>query len=748
MIVTRSVEAYLVSDAASVREALAKARRGRVRTLFVVDDSGRLVGALSSGDVHGWLLAQSDVDLACPVGRACNRSVRSLPAGTAPGAIAAAFTDSIDALPLLDDRGRLVSIAFRGRPLLRIGERAIGPGEPVFVVAEIGNNHNGSVERAVELIERAREAGADCVKFQLRDLGHLYGGAVERDEGEDLGSQYVLDLLRRFNLTPEQMAQVFEHARARGILPLCTPWDLPSLRALEACGLDAYKIASADLTHHELLRAAAESGRPLLVSTGMSSEAEIRDAVRLLGECGAAFVLLHCNSTYPTPYKDVNLRYLTRLAEIAQVPVGYSGHERGWSVPVAAVALGACVIEKHLTLDRELEGSDHKVSLLPDEFRAMVDAIRATEAALGCGDSERALSQGERLNREALAKSLAAAVDLVPGDVITRDKLTVVSPGRGLQPDRLPELLGRSVSREMARGGLFYASDLQSESFEPRDFEFERPWGLPVRFHDFRELTAEVQPDFVEFHLSYRDLELDPADYLPVHSELGLVVHAPELFARDRVLDLASEDPAERALGCENLARVVELTRRLTAFFARPRRPLIVANLGGFSADAPLDPARRAELYARVEDGLSRIDTRGVEIVPQTMPPFPWHFGGQRYHNLFLAADEIADFCRRRGARICLDLSHTKLACNHYGWDLAAFMASVGEFVAHLHVSDARGVDGEGLPIGEGEIDFHHFAQLARRHCPGASFIPEVWQGHKNKGEGFWKALAKLEGLL
>jgi len=748
MIVTRNVEAYVVSDVASVREALDRARRTRVRTLFVVDGSGRLVGALSSGDLSRWLLAQDAVDLSSPVGLACNRSASSLPVETAPREIAARFTDRIDALPLLDANDRMVALALRGRPELRIGEHRIGAGAPVFVVAEIGNNHNGSVERGKELIDRALEAGADCVKFQLRDLDHLYGGALERDEGEDLGSQYVLDLLRRFNLAPEQMFELFDYARSRGILALCTPWDAPSFEALERHGVPAYKIASADLTNHELLARVADAGKPMLVSTGMSSEAEIRDCVRVLNDCGAQFVLLHCNSTYPTPFKDVNLRYLTRLAELSQVPVGYSGHERGWAVPVAAVALGAAVIEKHLTLDRELEGSDHKVSLLPGEFADMVEAIRATEAALGSGDAERAPTQGEKLNRETLAKSLAAAADLAPGEVITRDKVEVVSPGKGLQPDRLQHLVGSAARRPLSRGELFYPSDLCDEIHAPRDYAFDRPWGIPVRFHDFAELTADAEPDFVEFHLSYRDLDLDPADYLPARSEMGLVVHAPELFAGDRVLDLASDEPRERVLGQQNLARVVALTRRLAPFFARPRRPLIVTNVGGFSADTPLDPARRAELYARVEASLAAVDTRGVEIIAQTMPPFPWHFGGQRHHNLFLDADEIRAFCQRAGARICLDVSHTKLACNHYGWDLAVFLERVGEFCAHLHVADARGVDEEGLQIGEGEIDFHHFGQLAARYCPRASFIPEVWQGHKNKGEGFWQALGRLEGLL
>ena len=747
MIVTRNTGAYVVPDAASLREALDKARQNRVRTLFVVDATGRLVGALSSGDIHGWLLAQEEVDLSRRVVEACNRDVQSLVAGTPRSEIAARFTERIDALPLVDASGHLVSLAFRGRPELRIANFRIARGAPAFVIAEIGNNHNGSVKLAKELVDHAVEAGADCVKFQLRDLAELYGDSLERDEGEDLGSQYVLDLLRRFNLAPEAMFEVFEHARSRGILPLCTPWDLKSLEALERYGVEAYKVASADLTNHELLAAVAETGKPMLVSTGMSNEAEILEAIRLLDERAAPFALLHCNSTYPTPYKDVNLRYLKRLQELSQGPVGYSGHERGWSVVVAAVALGASVIEKHLTVDRSLEGNDHKVSLLPDEFAAMVEALRSTEAALGQGEP-RKVTQGERINREALAKSLAAAVDLKAGDTITRDQVAVVSPGRGLQPSYLRQLVGSVARRDVARGGLFYPSDLGEERPGPRDFRFSRAWGIPVRFHDFAALTRGLRPDLVEFHLSYRDLDLDPDDFLPASSDLACVVHAPELFAGDQVLDLAAESAAVRARGVANLARVVELARRLGARFSGSGPVPIVANLGGFSADAPLPPERRAALYDRVEASLARLDCEGVEILAQTMPPFPWHFGGQRHHNLFLDPDEIRAFCRRSGLRVCLDLSHTRLACAHFGWDLGRFLESVGEFVAHMHVADARGVDEEGLQIGEGDVDFHHFGELAARHCPQASFIPEVWQGHTNGGEGFWLALHRLENLL
>ncbi|MCB0325951.1 MAG: N-acetylneuraminate synthase family protein, partial [Bdellovibrionales bacterium] len=203
-----------------------------------------------------------------------------------------------------------------------------------------------------------------------------------------------LDLLDRFQLGHDDLFRAFDRCIERGLVPLCTPWDLDSLEALERYGLPGYKVASADLTNHDLLAAAADTGRPVIASTGMATEPEIVEAVDVLQRHGAAYALLHCNSTYPAPYRDLNLRYLPHLARIGGCPVGYSGHERGWHVAVAAVALGARIVEKHLTVDRHLEGNDHKVSLLPSELAQLVTEVRQLEEALGTG-AARTLSQGE-----------------------------------------------------------------------------------------------------------------------------------------------------------------------------------------------------------------------------------------------------------------------------------------------------------------------------------------------------------------
>lgn len=748
MFIDRNLTKYIVFAEDSIINALKKISDNKSRIIFSVTESGVLEGVVTDGDFRRWLVNQNIIDLNQPVSRIANKNFKFASFQEPPEKIQSYFCDQIEFVPLLDHNRHLVAIARKQPDSIKIGKFTIDAKSPVFVIAEIGNNHNGSLELAKKLIDLAVEAGADCAKFQMRNLRSLYRNAGNaNDVSEDLGSQYTLDLLSRFQLSPEEMFAAFDYCKERDIIPLCTPWDLESLSLLEEYGMQAYKVASADLNNHDLLIALAKTGKPLICSTGMSTEQEIIEATALLKRLGAMYVLLHCNSTYPAPFKDVNLAYLDRLREIGECPVGYSGHERGLNVAIAAVAKGAKVLEKHFTLDKSMEGNDHKVSLLPEEFTAMVQGIRQVEQALGTA-SERRLSQGELMNREILAKSLVINCDLEPGQAIAAEMIEVKSPGRGLQPNRKADLIGLKVKRPFKAGDFFFPSDLEQEQVQARSYTFKRPWGVPVRYHDFKTILAKSNPDLLEFHLSYKDMEQDIHQYFDQAYDLDLVVHSPELFAGDHLLDLCSRDQNYRQRSIRELQRVIDITRSLKPFFNKASRPCIVTNIGGFTIDAPLHLSQRSQLYDLLLDSLSSLEMEGVELIPQTMPPFPWHFGGQRHHNLFVDPQDTADFCRENGYRVCLDISHSKLACNHHNWSFKEFIEQVGPLTAHLHIADAEGIDGEGLQIGEGDIDFPALAEGLQKVAPNASFIPEIWQGHKNDGEGFWIALERLEKLL
>ncbi len=628
---------------------------------------------------------------------------------------------------------------------LNIGKHQVGNGH-TFIIAEIGNNHNGDVNKAKKLIDLAIEMGADCVKFQMRHLAKVYRKSTLQKNSDDLGTEYVLDLLNRFELSLTEHKYLFDYCEIKGITYMCTPWDEDSVGVLESWGVKAYKVASADLTNIPLLTCLLKTLKPLIISTGMSSEDEIRITAGFLNQNNAQYAMLHCNSTYPAPLHDINLNWLKSLKEIHPL-VGYSGHERGIGVSIAAIALGAEIIERHFTLDRNMEGPDHAASLEFDEFQQLIANIRDVEECLG-ETQARNISQGEMINRENLGKSLVASRTLKKGSVLTENDIKVRSPGQGISPQKYQQLLGKILDREMKEEDFFFSSDLSSKRIEARDYVFSRPWGIPVRYHDFIEYKKRIEPDLFEFHLSYSDMELDPETYLAGVYSCDFVVHAPELFSNSRLMDLASKDEAYRQNSLQETQRVIDITRKLKQFFPKTERPMIVANIGGFTMDEPMEESERQVYYEIFRQSLSELDLDGVELTPQTMAPFPWHFGGQRYQNLFVHIDEIVKWCSLLNLRMCFDISHSRLTCNHFKYDFYEFTQKIAPITAHLHLGDAQGVNGEGLQIGSGDIDFNKLSALLKQGCPSASFIPEIWQGHKNAGEGFWFALEKLEGMM
>lgn len=619
-------------------------------------------------------------------------------------------------------------------------------GERVYVIAEVGNNHNGSLELARQLVDAAIEAGADCVKFQLRNRDALYRRKADGSRAEDLGVEYIQDLLDKVELSLDEHREVRAYCAKKGITYLCTPWDEPSVDALASFDVAALKIASADLCNPYLIAKAASLGKPLILSTGMSFEHEVVRAIEQLKALGTSFALLHCNSAYPAPEADIQLGYLRRLQELHGL-IGYSGHERGIAITLGAVALGAKLVERHITLDRGMEGPDHLASLEPEEFRQLVDGIRQLEQALPWTGPGRHVSQGELLNRENLGKSVIATRDIPRGAVLEQDMLRIASPGQGLPPYRLPELLGKRAQRDIVQGDFLFESDLEEQQAEQKlAFDLPIRWGVPVRYHDFLDYRRRIGPDLFEFHLSYRDLSLKPQPFLAEVDCSRLVVHAPELFENSELLDLASDDPAYRQRSIDNLQRVVDATLQIGEFFPTADARLIVANIGGFSADEPRPLAMRPELYERFHEACRQVDFAGTELIPQNMAPFPWHFGGQRHQNIFMMPEELAAQARDYGLRLCLDLSHLQMTCFHFSLDFQQALALLLPHSAHLHVADAKGINGEGVLMGTGDIDWPATWAQIRQH-PQVSFIPEVWQGHKDHGAGFWSALQFLTRL-
>ena len=362
--------------------------------------------------------------------------------------------------------------------------------------------------------------------------------------------------------------------------------------------------------------------------------------------------------------------------------------------------------------------------------------------------TERVVSTGEAMNRINLAKSLVAARPLAAGTVIAASDVAVKSPGRGLQPNALPQLVGRTVRRDMAGGDFFFQGDLKETVPTGRQFQFNRPWGLPVRYHDVEALTQDCTPDFLEFHFSYKDLEIDLDSAFSRPLPMGFTTHLPDLFAGDFLVDLASQDQDHWERSIAEVQRTIDITRRLTHWFPVEQEPIMVVTMGGFTTDRHIAAEERTPKYERIADALQRLDASGVRIAAQTLPPFPWLMGGQQYHNLFLDPRDTAEFARATGTDLCLDISHSKLASTFLSIPFSETVELLSPHTIHLHMVDATGVDGEGVQVGEGDVDWPALAEQLDRLVPDAPFIPEIWQGHVNNGEGFWTALDRLEQWL
>jgi len=326
----------------------------------------------------------------------------------------------------------------------------------IFIIAEAGVNHNGDVKIAKKLVDAAKSAGADAVKFQTFKAEHLVSKVAQKADYQKhttKSDESQLEMLKKLELSYDDFKDLKKYCEEKGILFLSTAFDFDSIDFLESLEMPIYKVPSGEITNLPYLMKIASTGKPVIMSTGMSDLDEVGLALEVLRDNGVGtMTLLHCNTQYPTPFEDANLKAMLTLKKRFGLAVGYSDHTLGIEAPIAAIALGATVIEKHFTLDKSLVGPDHKASLDPQELKAMVTSIRNIEVALGNGIKQPSVS--ESMNKEVARKSIVARRNIVKGEIFTQDNLTVKRPGNGISPIKWFEVLGMSAERD------FYEDEL------------------------------------------------------------------------------------------------------------------------------------------------------------------------------------------------------------------------------------------------------------------------------------------------
>ena len=337
--------------------------------------------------------------------------------------------------------------------VVHIGDRPVGEGAPVYIIAEAGSNHDRDIDQARRLIDVAADAGADAVKFQTFRADAIVAETATRAaylDGILPPGQTMSELFAQLELPRDWHEPLARHAADRGLDFLSTPFDHEAVDLLDELGVKAFKVATYELWHLPLIRDIASRGKPIICSTGMANLADVQDAVNAVRETGnEQLILLHCVVNYPPPFADLNLRAIETMRQAFDVPVGWSDHTPGWLAPVVATALGAAVVEKHFTTDRTRSGPDHQFALEPDELASMVQAIRDTEAALGSGVKRRAPAEDDLY--VTARRSLFAARPIEPGTMLTEDDIAILRPGTGLEVRDRSKVVGRTARRRIER---------------------------------------------------------------------------------------------------------------------------------------------------------------------------------------------------------------------------------------------------------------------------------------------------------
>ena len=344
---------------------------------------------------------------------------------------------------------------------IKIANKTIGEYSKSFIIAEAGVNHNGSIEMAKKLVNAAKEAGADAVKFQTFKTKNLVTKNAKKAEYQikNSGEESQYEMIKKLELSDSEFQEIAKYAESKGIIFLSSPFDIESVDLLDEMNIPAFKIASGEITNFPLLKHIAKKHRPVILSTGMSTIGEVEEALNLIEKYNDDIILMHCLTNYPAKKEDANLNVIKTLEYTFKRHVGFSDHTSGIEMSVAAVALGSCVIEKHFTIDKNLPGPDHKASLEPQELSEMVKAVRNVEKGLGNGIKKP--TNDEIKIKKLVRKSIVAKKDILKGSILTEEMLNIKRPGTGIEPKYLDELVGRELIDDVKKDDLLKWNQLK-----------------------------------------------------------------------------------------------------------------------------------------------------------------------------------------------------------------------------------------------------------------------------------------------
>ena len=504
----------------------------------------------------------------------------------------------------------------------------------------------------------------------------------------------------------------------------------------------------------------------MILSTGMSTETEIIRTNELLEELNVNRSFLHCNSTYPTPIRDVNLSYISRLSDITESIIGYSSHDGNPLIPLASITSGAKIVELHVTSDKNALGTDHIASLEINKISEFVSSARNLSLAMG-SSRPRIPSQGELMNKIPLGKSLCFGKNMKSGERLNVfNDIIACSPGDGIPISKFKLFHNLTLNQDVKKLDKLNKKFLKEyqDRLVPKngknilsEFAIDKlskyRWGIPVRYRDINELNNLFKPPIFEIHLSSRDLDQDFQNL--EKSELlnkQIIVHAIEQYHDGFILDLASSKKEINEKSLKRINNFFDHCNKIYKYLKPNSKIKVVLNCGGFSKYGFLDEDQKNIRKNFLYENLNFIKNKYIdfEILPQTMPPFPWHQGGTAYHNLIRSSNDIEDLYLKTKLNVCFDFSHSFMESVYSDFCFNELVTKSLNNINHLHLSDSSSSSNEGLNIDDGNIDFEFTLKEIFKNDNKASitFIPEVWQGHLNQGQGFKISLERIARYL
>jgi sialic acid synthase SpsE/sugar phosphate isomerase/epimerase len=602
-----------------------------------------------------------------------------------------------------------------------------------WVIAEIGINHDGDVNKAQRLIQSSKDAGCAGIKFQYRNIKNAYA-----ENPKEIGDEIVLTQVERTYLNAAQILRLRDFAHSIGLkagISFFTVEDLRDFESLDSA-FDFYKIPSAELMNKNLISKLLETNKDVLISVGMHTEAEIELAFNSISKY-SNWIPMHCVSNYPLADHNATIGYVTYLQKKWNRKVGYSSHDENWENNLIALMLGATVIERHITEDKSAEGLDHSSSSNFEEFMKLCKYAKELEL-ISAGDGPRIPNQGELINKQNLGRSFYATREIQVKEKLSLADFDYKSPQTGLSISDFEQYVGKPFVHGMSTGEVLTKyhvnyNIIQVSEAAMRTSELLKV-AVPVRLSDYNSIRRKISVKSYEFHLSYKEVESNLSSF-PVEETDRFSVHLPDYINSTTLIDPFSKDYKIKLASRECIAKVISFSERLAAE-TNFRVPIVMSFAGiGMS---------REEFYPEINKLLKEFSSLSSPLTLQWLPPFAWYFGGSIRLNIMNSTEDIK-WINKFKIPVTLDVSHLFLCQAAFGLRPMDVIESIEKYVVHWHISDAAGLDGEGLPIGAGSPENTEVIRSILEK-EGLKVI-EVWQAHLNDYAGFKIAINKIHEL-